>query len=92
MTKQTTTLITPNVQAGLELASRLADEIHAVQELARARIARPGGMNYLLPATTPKEVIASILFFAIAAANHGWASPVPGQQKLEPQIDTDGHG
>jgi hypothetical protein len=29
-------------------------------------------MNYLLPGPVPKEIIASILFFAIASANQGW--------------------
>jgi hypothetical protein len=35
-------------------------------------VARPGGMNYLLPASVPKEITSAILFYAIAAANNGW--------------------
>jgi hypothetical protein len=33
---------------------------------------RDGGMNYPLPAPVPKKIIASILFYAIAAANQDW--------------------
>jgi hypothetical protein len=51
-------LITSDAKAGLELAGNLADQLQTV--------------NYLLPAPVPKEITASILFFAIAAANQGW--------------------
>ncbi len=67
-------LITPDTQAGLALAGQLADRLHAQIEQASAHVERPGGMNYLLPAPVPKEIIASILFYVIAAANHGWTS------------------
>jgi len=69
-------LITPNAQSGLALASQLADALHAQIEKAGAQVERPGGMNYLLPAPIPKEITTSVLFYAIAAANHGW--PVKG--------------
>jgi hypothetical protein len=36
--------------------------------------ARPGGMNYLLPPDISIEVVSSILFYAITAANNGWAN------------------
>jgi len=53
-------------------ASRaMADRLLAQIEQANAHVERPGGMNYLLPPPVPKEIIASILFSAIAAANHG---------------------
>ncbi len=39
-------------------------------------VARPGGTNYLLPPNLPVEMISSILFYAIAAANNGWTSEV----------------
>ena len=56
----------------LTLAGNLADQLHAQIEQATAKVERPGGMNYLLPASVPKEITASILFYAIASANHGW--------------------
>jgi hypothetical protein len=39
---------------------------------ANAQVEQPGGTNYRLPATIPNEIIAGILFYAIAAANQGW--------------------
>ena len=72
MQNQIPTLITSNTQAGLALAGDLADQLHAQMEQAAAKVERPGGMNYLLPASVPKEITTSILFYAIAAANHGW--------------------
>ena len=66
-------LITNDTQAGLVIAGQLADRLHTQFEQADASAERPGGMNYLQPAPIPKETIASILFYAIAAANHGWA-------------------
>ena len=67
-------LITPDPQAGLTLARQLADSLHDQIEQAKAHVERPGGTNYLLPAAVPKKITASILFYAIAAANHGWTS------------------
>ena len=65
-------LITPDSQSGLALATKLAERLHAQIEHASTHAERPGGMNYLLPAQVPKETTASILFYAIAAANRGW--------------------
>ena len=65
-------LITPDSQSGLALAAKLAERLHAQIEQAGARAERPGGMNFLLPSPVPKETTASILFYAIAAANRGW--------------------
>jgi len=65
-------LITPDAQTGLALAGRLADQLHAQVDGANAKIRHPGGMNYLMPPAVPKEATASILFYAIAAANRGW--------------------
>jgi hypothetical protein len=65
-------LITSDAKAGLELAGNLADQLQAVIEQGSSKVERPGGMNYLVPAPVPKEITASILFFAIATANHGW--------------------
>jgi hypothetical protein len=66
-------LITPDPQTGLTLAGQLADCLHAQIEHANARVERPGGMNYLTPPTVPKEITTGIFFYAIAAANRGWA-------------------
>ena len=65
-------LITPDAQTGLTLAGRLADQLHAQIDEANAKIKQPGGTNYLMPPTFPKEATASILFYTIAAANQGW--------------------
>jgi hypothetical protein len=65
-------LITADVPAGLTLAAQLADRLHTQIEQAAAHVERPGGMNYLAPRRIPKEMITSILFYAIAAANGGW--------------------
>ncbi len=66
-------LITSDRQAGLALAGQLADSLQAELAKGDAQVERPGGMNYLLPAHVPKAIIASVLFYAIAAANKGWA-------------------
>ena len=65
-------LIALDAKAGLELAINLADQLQTVIEQGGSKVELPGGMNYLSPAPVPKEITASILFFAIAAANHGW--------------------
>jgi hypothetical protein len=65
-------LITSDAQAGLALAGSLADRLRSQIDQAISKVERPGGMNYLLPGSVPKEIIASILFYAIAAANGGW--------------------
>jgi hypothetical protein len=69
-------LITSDAKTGLELAGRLADRLQSQIDQACSQVERPGGMNYRLPAQVPKEIIVSILFYAIAAANQGW--PVKG--------------
>ena len=74
MKSELPSLITPNTQAGLALAGQLANSLHVQIEQANTQVERPGGMNYLLSAPVPKEIIANILFYAIAAANHGWTS------------------
>ena len=65
-------LITPDAGAGLVLAGQLAGKLHAELVLARSKIERPGGMNFLEPQPVPRELIAAILFYAIASANQGW--------------------
>jgi hypothetical protein len=72
MKTQLPSLITADAQSGLALAGRLSEQLHEQFARASARVEHPGGTNYLLPAPVPKEVIGSVLFFAIAAANQGW--------------------
>ena len=68
------TLITPDAQSGLKLAGELAEELDNQMDRARSKLERPGGMNFLLPPRVPPEIIGGILFYAIAAANHGWSN------------------
>ena len=72
MPNELPSLITPDAQAGLALAAKLAGQLLAQVEAAGEQIPRPGGMNYLMPKLFPKEATAAILFYAIAAANRGW--------------------
>jgi hypothetical protein len=65
-------LITPTPQSGLALADDLAGQLLSQIDQANSKVERPGGLNYLLPAPVPKEIATGILFYAIAAANHGW--------------------
>ena len=58
----------------MTLACQLAEQLQAHHEQVRNSAARPGGMNYLLPPNIPVEVVSGILFYAIAAANNGWAN------------------
>ncbi|HUE37224.1 MAG TPA: hypothetical protein VMO20_07520 [Candidatus Acidoferrum sp.] len=75
MKTQFPSLVTSNAEAGLALACRLAEQLQAHHERTRDTVARPGGTNYLLPPNLPVEFVSSILFYAIAAANGGWANP-----------------
>ena len=72
MNHQLPSLTTSDAPAGLKLAGELAEKVHTQLQAGSEQVARPGGMNYLQPAPVPKEMIASILFYAIAAANRGW--------------------
>jgi hypothetical protein len=67
-------LITPDTQIGLKLADQLAERLHAQIEQTNFKEKWLGGMNYLPSEPVPKEIIASVLFYAIAAANQGWTS------------------
>lgn len=72
MKTQLPSLITSDADAGMTLACKLAERLQACHEKARNSIERPGGLNYLLPQDIPVEVVSSILFYAISAANNGW--------------------
>jgi len=74
MKNELPSLITPDTQAGLALAGQLADRLHAQIEPIDVKAKWLGDMNYLPPSSVPKEIIAGILFYAIAAANQGWTS------------------
>ncbi|HXC34573.1 MAG TPA: hypothetical protein VNV43_01780 [Candidatus Acidoferrales bacterium] len=76
MKTQFPSLVTSNAEIGMALACQLAEQLQSHHEEARNTVARPGGMNYLLPPNIPVEYVSSILFYAIAAANSGWANPV----------------
>jgi hypothetical protein len=74
MKNEPPSLTTLDAQAGLTLAGQLADGLHAQIEQTNAKVEWLGGMSYLPPSSVPKEIIASILFYAIAATNQGWTS------------------
>jgi hypothetical protein len=74
MTTELPSLITADAKAGLILADQLADQLQTQIAKANESIERPGGMTFLLPLTVPRETIASVMFYTIAAANHGWES------------------
>lgn len=74
MKTQLPSLITSNPAAGMVLAGQLAEQLRTQQEQARNTMERPGGMNYLLPPQISAEMVSSILFYAIAAANNGWVT------------------
>jgi hypothetical protein len=65
-------LLTPDANAGLALADTIADRLLAQMAQAQDRGERPGGMNYRIAPTVPREAIASAVFYTIAAANQGW--------------------
>jgi hypothetical protein len=67
-------LITADASSGLALAEALADQLMAQMAAAEGRIDRPGGTNYLVGPSAPRGVVASVLFYAIAAANRGWTA------------------
>jgi hypothetical protein len=65
-------LLTPTPRAGLALAAELADQMLADLGRANAEAERPGGTTYKLAPAPAREVVASLLFYSIAAANNGW--------------------
>lgn len=67
-------LITQDTQSGLALAGELAELLHGQLERAAEGVQSPGGTNYLRPTRVPKEIVAGVLFYAIAAANAGWTA------------------
>lgn len=52
--------------SGTDVVGLLAGCLHAQIKQANPHVERPGGMSYLLPSPVPREIIASILFQAIA--------------------------
>jgi hypothetical protein len=65
-------LITTNAADGLALAGQIAAQI--LDELVEATetVELPGGTHLLLPPAMPRELVTSIVFYTIAAANRGW--------------------
>jgi hypothetical protein len=78
MNTQLPSLITTNPLSGMVLAGQLAEQLHIQLEQANDQVAHPGGTNYLVAAPVPREVISSVLFYAIAAANGGWHQAAKG--------------
>jgi len=72
MNPKLSSLQTDSRESGLKLAAELAESLHAEIDRSRLQTERPGGMNYLQPSPVSKEMIAAILFYAIAASNQGW--------------------
>ena len=78
MNTELPSLITPNPLSGMVLAGELSEKLHHQFELASARVELPGGTNDLAAAQVPREIISSVLFYAIAAANGGWHNQANG--------------
>lgn len=72
MNQRYPSLLTADTESGLRLASQLAERLQAEIARSQAALERPGGMNYLPSASLPRDAVAGILFYAIAAANQGW--------------------
>ena len=73
MKTQLPSLITSDAQAGMALACELAEQLQTHHEQAAKSAERPGGMNYLIAPKMSVEAVSCVLFYAIAAANNGWA-------------------
>jgi hypothetical protein len=73
MKNELPSLITPDAKTGLALASELASQLRTQFEKAGSQADHPGGTNYLVRPSVSSEVIGSVLFYAIAAANQGWS-------------------
>jgi hypothetical protein len=65
-------LITPNAADGLNLAARIAAQILDQLDESIDMAEMPGGTHLLLPPTMPRELVTSVVFYTIAAANRGW--------------------
>jgi hypothetical protein len=65
-------LITPNAADGLNLAARIAAQILDQLEETTDMAEMPGGTHLLLPPAMPRELVTSVVFYTIAAANRGW--------------------
>ena len=78
MNTELPSLITTNPLSGMVLAGELAEKLQSQFEQANTQVSHPGGTNYLGAAPVPREIISSVLFYAIAAANGGWPKPANG--------------
>jgi len=82
MKTQLPSLITSDAQAGMALACELAEQMQTHHEQAARLVERPGGMNYLIAPKMSVEAVSCVLFYAIAAANNGWAQRERGPTHL----------
>ena len=73
MKSELDSFITPNAQSGLALATALAWELRDELRREDSEAKNSAGTNGLPPAPVPLEIVGCILFYAIAAVNHGWA-------------------
>jgi hypothetical protein len=65
-------LITTNAADGLALAGQIAAQILDELVTATETVELPGGTHLLLPPALPRELVTSVVFYTIAAANRGW--------------------
>jgi len=65
-------LVTTNAADGLALAGQIAAQILSQVAKANEKVQRPGGTHLLLPPAMSRELVTSIVFYTIAAANRGW--------------------
>jgi hypothetical protein len=70
-------LITTNAADGLDLAARIAAQILDQVEESIETVKMPGGTHLLLPPAMPREMVTSVVFYTIAAANCGWPAANP---------------
>jgi hypothetical protein len=65
-------LITTSAADGLALAGQIAAQILDELVAATETVELPGGTHLLLPPALPRELVTSVVFYTIAAANRGW--------------------
>jgi hypothetical protein len=65
-------LITTNAADGLSLAGQIAAQILDQLDETTEMMEMPGGTHLLLPPAMPPELVTSVVFYTIAAANRGW--------------------
>jgi hypothetical protein len=67
-------LITTNAADGLALAGQITAQILDQVEKGIETVKMPGGTHLLLPPAMPRELVTSVVFYTISAANRGWSA------------------